>query len=159
METKISSFIYKESLVQFVLSGFAFFMTVLCFISFLSEFDGTKIPLLIATLICFVSSFIVFILGVKSKRHTSYHLKEIMSGRRLQLKIVGFIESNIRSSGSSNSCKEYVLCFEEINDVYYRSNKCYTSPSSIFEIGSSIIMFYRSDTYFYIQTKEYLKNR
>lgn len=155
MQLKLSTFKYKFSIVPFIFSGFFGFFFIGMIPTFITEFEVFIIHYIIAGILLIVS-ITSLIIGVKNTINTLPTLKKLKEGKVVNLKIVDYLESTIKVDDTSYAL--YIIGYDENTDTHYRSNFCYKHNWQ-FEIGESLTMYILSDTFFYIDTKEYLKKR
>lgn len=155
MQLKLSTFKYKFSIVPFIFSGFFGLFFIGMIPTFITEFEVFIIHYIIAGILLIVS-ITSLIIGVKNTINTLPTLKKLKEGKVVNLKIVDYLESTIKVDDTSYAL--YIIGYDEKTDTHYRSNFCYKHNWK-FKMGETLTMYILSDTFFYIDTKEYLKKR
>ncbi len=103
--------------------------------------------------------FIFFVRGIKIKLETNKKCKLLVTtGKKKYLEIVGY-ELN-RSVSINNSHPYYLICYDELENEHYLSNRHYFDHY-LFLLNSKIEAYFDTTNkrYFYIDTETYLMNK
>lgn len=157
MTHKTSTFIIKSYKVGFILSIFFAISFIFCLISLFMEFEGSKIPLIIVTIITLTACIIILLISIINKSYNTIHIKNLLQYKETTLIIKGYLE--ISNNPHKATSSQYILGYDENTNLYYRSNKSYSCAKLYFNIEDKIKMNIKDSTYFYLKTDEYLINK
>ncbi len=159
MNPLISKYKDKGILLPLTFAVFYGFFSIAFIISFLANPEGINLLAIIATLIVLLGSLIALVLGIYNYIYRKNVMKELSDGKKIELEIIGFIDSDKVVSGSSYIYRKYIIGCNNKNGKHYRSNGHHKNPDYRYIVGDKINMLYKGDDCFFMQTYEYIKNK
>ncbi len=159
MDIRISKYKSKDSLLLLIFAVFFAFFGITLITSFFITPEGINLLAIIVACIVSVGALILLSIGIYNYVYRKKIIKELSDCNKIELEIIGFIDSDKLKYDSSYCYRKYIIGYNKNNDKYYRSNGHHKNPEIRYTVGDKINMLFKSDDSFFILTDEYIKNK